>query len=150
VPGNPGAGVVVPGEPGDPGAGVPVPGAPGIGVDPTNPEPSIVTPVAGATGVRQVSAVKIEAAVSGRDVAVRVAWWSGVEPCSVLAGITVTRDGNTFLVTVNEGSAAGPDTMCIEIALYKAAIVDLGELDPGTYTIKAFGDAAPIEVTVAG
>ena len=78
----------------------------------------------------------------------RVAWWSGVEPCSVLAGVDVARDGDTFTLTVREGSAAAPDTMCIEIAQYKATIVDLGELDPGTYTISAFGDAAPVTVTV--
>ena len=111
---------------------------------------TIVTPTAGLTGVHAVQAAKLEATVNGRDVAARVAWWSGVEPCNALAGIAVSRDGNAFLLTVNEGSAAAPDTMCIEIAMYKAAIVDLRELEPGTYTIKAFGDVPPIEVTVAG
>ena len=61
----------------------------------------------------------------------RVDWFSGVEPCSVLAGVDVVRDGNTFKLTVNEGSAAAPDTACIDIAMYKGTIVDLGELEPG-------------------
>lgn len=137
--GNPGSGV----QPGDPGGG-PVP------VDPGNPEPTIVTPVAGATGVRPVPAANLEASVSGRNVAVRIAWWSGVEPCYVLAGIDVVRDGNTITLTVNEGAGAGPDIACIEIAIYKATIVDLGELEPGTWAIRAHGEAAPIEVTIAG
>ena len=106
-----------------------------------------MTPTAGLTGIHAVQAADLEATVNGRDVAVRVAWWSGVAPCSALAGITVTRDGSTFLLTVNEGSAAGPDQACIDIAMYKAAVVDLGELEPGTYTIRAFGDAPPVEVT---
>jgi hypothetical protein len=39
--------------------------------------------------------------------------------------------------------------MCIEIAMYKATIVDLGELEPGEYTIRASeGEAPPITVTV--
>jgi hypothetical protein len=129
---------------GDPGSGGSDPG----GGDPGEPEPTIVAPGAGLTGVHPVGASTLEAAVNGRDVAVKVAWWSGVEPCNVLAGVDVERDGETFTLTVREGSGAGPDTACIEIAQYKATIVDLGELEPGTYTITAFGDAAPMTVTV--
>jgi len=136
---------------GSPGSGVLLPVNPGTGGGvPANPEPTMVTPTTGLTGVHEVPAAKLEASVSGRDVAVRVAWWSGVEPCNALAGITVARDGGTFVMTVHEGSAAAPDMMCIEIAVYKAAVVDLGELEPGTYTITAFGDPAPVEVSVAG
>ena len=131
------------GSDGDPGAG----GDPGA-VDPGQPEPTIVAPAAGLTGIHPVSAAALDTALNGNDLAVRVAWWSGVEPCSVLAGVHVARDGDTFTLTIREGSAAAPDTMCIEIAQYKATIVDLGELDPGTYTISAFGDAAPVTVTV--
>lgn len=131
----------------DPNDGTGAGGDPGV-VDPGEPEPTIVTPGAGLTGVHPVGATKLDTAVNGRDVAVRVAWWSGVEPCNVLAGVDVVRDGNTFTLTVREGSGAGPDTMCIEIAQYKATIVDLGELEPGEYTITAFGDAAPVTVTL--
>jgi hypothetical protein len=133
------------GSAGDPGTGTG--GDPGV-VDPARPEPTIVTPAAGLTGVHPVGAAALDTALNGRDVAVRVAWWSGVEPCSVLAGVDVARDGHTFTLTVREGSAAAPDTACIEIAQYKATIVDLGELEPGTYTIAAFGDAAPVTITV--
>ena len=154
VPGNPGAGdgpvPVVPGNPGA-GGGGPVPVDPGAGGGaPPDQQPRMVTPAAGLTGVHPVPAVKLEAAASGRDVTARVAWFSGVEPCNALAGITVARDGGTLLLTVTEGSAAGPNTACIEIAMYKAAVVDIGELEPGTYTITAFGDPEPVEVTVGG
>jgi hypothetical protein len=120
---------------------------PGVPVD---PEPSIVVPVAGLTGIRDVAAMKLQASVSGRDVAVRVAWWSGVEPCSVLAGVNVVRDGKTITLTVREGTGGAGDVMCIEIAVYKATIVDLGTLEPGTWTIRANGEALPIEVTIPG
>jgi hypothetical protein len=131
----------------DPNAGTGSGGDPGI-VDPGEPEPTIVAPGAGLTGVHPVGAAKLETAINGRDLAVRVSWWSGVAPCNVLAGVDVARDGTTFTLTVREGSAAAPDTACIEIAQYKATIVDLGELEPGSYTITAFGDAAPVTVTI--
>ncbi len=122
-------------------------GGPGF-PDPGQPQPTIVAPGAGLTGIHPVGATKVETAINGRDLAVRVDWFSGVEPCSVLAGVDVVRDGNTFKLTVNEGSAAAPDTACIDIAMYKGTIVDLGELEPGTYTVTAFGDAPPVTVTI--
>lgn len=148
--GDPGAGGGGGSQPGNPGGGgaVPVDPNPGVG-DPGNFEPTLVVPNAGATGVREVGAAKLEASVSGRAVTVRIAWWSGVEPCYVLAGVNVVQDGRTITLTVLEGSGAGPDAVCIEIAVYKATVVELGELEPGTWTIRAHGDAAPIEVTVA-
>lgn len=135
------------GVPGNPGGG-PVPIDPGSGgvVDPGNP--TIVAPNPGAQGIHDVGAARQRATVNGRHVTIEIAWWSGVEPCNVLAGIAVARDGSTFTLTVREGSAAGPDVACIEIAMFKAAIVDLGELEPGTYTVAAFGDIAPIQVIV--
>lgn len=137
-PGNPGnGGIVVPNPNPDPGV-----------VDPG--EPQLVEPVAGARMIRDGSASDVRAAVVGRRVTVQVAFWDGVEPCHVLAGVDVARDGNTITLTVKLGAGpeAGPDVACIEIAVLKATIVDLGELEPGTYTIVAVGDAAPIEVVV--
>jgi hypothetical protein len=148
--GDPGGGQGGGSEPGNPGTGGPIVDPDPDGSLPVNPDPTIVTPTGGLTGIHDVPAVNLEAAVNGRDVAARVEWWSGVEPCTALAGINVTRDGSTFLLTIREGSAAAPDQMCIEIAVYKGAVVGLGDLEPGTYTITAFGDAAPVEVTIAG
>lgn len=113
-------------------------------------EPQLVEPVAGARMIRDTAATDVRAAVVGRRVTVQVAFWGGVEPCHVLAGVDVARDGNTITITVKVGAGpeAGPDIACIEIAVLKATTVDLGELDPGTYTIVAVGDAAPIEVVV--
>jgi len=148
-PGQPGdGGGVAPGDPGDPGPG----GGgvdPGPGGMPDDAQATIVTPVAGLVDIHDVGAASLRAAVDGRRVTVKLAWWSGVEPCSVLAGVGIVRDGSTFTLTVREGSAAR-DVACIEIAVFKATIVGLGALDPGTYTIRAHGDAAPVEVTVAG
>ena len=137
VPGDPGTGVVT--NPPNPGGGGQVP----------DPQPTIVNPVAGLQGIRAIGAVKLEPGVNGNNVSVRISWWSGVEPCSVLAGVTVARDGNTFKLTVTEGSQ-GQGMACIEIAMYKATIVDLGELDPGTYTITAMGEAPAVTVAVKG
>ena len=58
-------------------------------------------------------------------------------------------DAKTFDITLREGHGPG-DVVCIEIAESKRAIVELGELAPGTYTISdTTGGAAPITITVA-
>jgi hypothetical protein len=131
----------------DPGGAAGGGGSTGGGLIP-NPQPSIVSPTTGLTGIHALNATLLQPSVNGRDVAVKVAWWSGIAPCSVLAGVDVARDGATFTLTVREG-AAQQGVACSEIAMYKATIVDLGRLDPGTYTIKATGDAPAVTVTVA-
>jgi ABC-type transport system substrate-binding protein len=132
--------------PGDPGTGVVTSPPDGGGIVP-DPPGTIVTPVAGLLNIRAIGATKLEPALNGTDIAVRISWVSGVEPCSVLAGVTVARDGNTFKLTVAEGSK-GEGMACIEMAMFKATIVDLGKMDPGTYTITAFGDAPAVTVDV--
>ncbi len=125
------------------------PGGDGSGGVLPQPRPTMVTPMAGLMDVHRVGATGLEASVDGSRLSVTVAWWSGVEPCNVLAGVDVARDGNTITLTVREG-ASRLDVACIEIAVYKATIVDLGELDPGEYTVAAFGDAPPVRVTLPG
>ena len=141
-PGNVGSGVVLP-----PGFPFQVPGG---GAAPVEPSPQIVQPKAGLQGVHPVGATRIDALVDGRHVVVRLSWYSGVEPCHVLAGVDVAKSGTTITLTVHEGSA-DPQAACIELAQYKGVIVDLGELEPGTYTVAAGGggEAKPITITVA-
>jgi hypothetical protein len=80
---------------------------------------------------------------------VKVSWWSGVEPCNVLDSVKVDRSGTDIAISIIEGSS-DLDAMCIEIAQLKATIVDLGDLEPGTYTISApNSDATPIQVTIS-
>ena len=53
-----------------------------------------------------------------------------------------------FTITLREGHGPG-DQVCIEIAMLKSTQIDLGELEPGTYTISdGQGTAPPIEVVV--
>lgn len=142
APGNPGTGIVLPPD-------FPIT-FPGVGNDPNLGAPQLVQPQAGLLDVHPVGATKIDAAVDGRKVVVRISWWSGVEPCHVLAGVDVAKDGPNIVLTVNEGTG-DPQAMCIEIAQLKGVIVDLGELEPGTYKISAGGqgDAAPVTITIA-
>jgi len=117
-------------------------GNPGVGGELTVPQP-------GQLDVHAVSADSLEAAVDGRRVTVRIAWTSGVEPCSVLDTILVDQGEMAFAITLQEGHAPG-DNICIEIAKFKFALVDLGELGPGRYTISdGTGGAAPIQVVVS-
>jgi hypothetical protein len=144
----------VPGGPSiDPGAGVI--GGPGIIVNDPNGDPLLgqakfVTPASGLINQHNVNVQLIRALADGQGVRAEVRWWSGVEPCSVLDSIKVNRDeaARTIKLTVVEGSGPG-DVACIDIAQLKAAVVNLGVLAAGTWTISAEGDAAPFKLQVA-
>jgi hypothetical protein len=138
------AGVTDPSSPIGGGIVDPAPVDPGLG------QPKLVIARPGQLNPRPVGASLLEPAVEGRHVLVRVTWWSGVEPCNVLDSVKVDRSGTAITVQLIEGT--GDATVaCIEIAQQKATIVDLGELEPGTYTVSALGggDATPVTVTVA-
>ena len=121
----------------------------GGGALPGEPRPQFVVPRPGQVDVHPVGIASLAATVRGRSVSVQAEWWSGVEPCNILDSIQVARNGSSFTVSLFEGH--GPQAVaCIEIAVLKAAVLSLGELDPGTYTIRpASGDAQPIVVTVS-
>ena len=136
------------GTSGDPGTGIvgPVNPAP---ADPVGGEPTLVIARPGQLNPRPLGATLIETSVDGRHVLVKLTWWSGVEPCNVLDSIKVERTGTDIALTIIEGSS-DLDAACIEIAMQKATIVDLGELEPGRYTISSpGGDAAPVTITIA-
>jgi len=138
------------GVPGDPGTGtgigLPIGPAP---VDPGAGQPAIVIPKPGRLNPHPVAPTALASSVDGRHVLVKVTWYGGVAPCSVLDSVTVARSANTIQLTVLEG-ADEADAICPEIAMLKATIVDLGELAPGTWTIRATDtDVAPIEVTIS-
>lgn len=112
-----------------------------------NPPPIVAKP--GQLDVHPVKMDGLQATVDGRRVVVTATWTSGVEPCYVLDHVVVDRGAGSFTITLLEGRGPG-DNICIEIAQIKHTQVDLGDLQPGTYTIAdGAGGAAPIEVTVS-
>ena len=141
------------GAPGNPGQTDPTAPIGGIvnptPVDPGFGQPKLVIPRPGHLNPGPVGAASLEPAVSGHHVLVKVTWWSGVEPCSVLDSVKVERSGTAITIQLIEGTGDA-HAICIEIAEQKATIVDLGELEPGTYTISAGGkgDATPVTIIV--
>ena len=139
--------------PGDPGSlppDAPVGGVPGggnggggnVGGNPGGGNPQLVVPVPGQLNVHPVAIEELAVRVDGRHAVLNAIWWSGIEPCYVLDSVTWKLDGTTISVSVREGN--GPeDVMCIEIAVQKATVIDLGELAPGEYTVKASDGNAP-------
>jgi hypothetical protein len=118
-------------------------------VDPAAGQPVLVRPSPGRLNPHPVLPTALQASVDGRHVLVKVTWYGGVAPCSVLDSVTVKIDGSDIAITPVEG-ASDLDAMCIEIAVLKATIVDLGELQPGTYRIASPGsDAPPVEIAIA-
>ena len=139
------------GDPGQTDPSVPVGGIVNpTPVDPGLGQPKLVIPRPGQLNPRPVGAASLEPAVNGHRVLVKVTWWSGVEPCNVLDSVKVERSGTAITIQLIEGSGDA-HAICIEIAEQKATIVDLGELEPGTYTISAGGkgDATPVTITVS-
>jgi hypothetical protein len=137
------------GSAGDPGSGVGV-DLPSfqVPVDPGAGQPQLVVPKAGQANIHPVAPTALQASVNGRHVLVKVTFYSGVEPCSILDSVKVERSGTDIAISLFDGNGPG-DVMCIEIAVLKATIVDLGELEPGTYRIASPGsEAAPIDITV--
>ena len=111
----------------------------------------VVVPKPGQLDVRAIPAQTLSAVADGRRVTLTIDYTSGVEPCYILDSIVVAvgADAGTFAITLREGRGPG-DVVCIEIAESKRAIVDLGELAPGSYTISdTTGGAAQITITVA-
>jgi hypothetical protein len=117
-------------------------------IDPGAGQPMLVRLQPGRANPHPVVPIAVQASVDGRHVLVKLTWYGGVEPCSVLDSVRVERSGTDIALTPVEGSS-DPNAICIEIALLKATIVDLGELEPGTYRILSPGsDAPPVEITI--
>jgi hypothetical protein len=136
------------GSSGDPGTGIvgPVDPAP---VDPVGGQSKLVIAQPGQLNPRPLGASLIETSVDGRHVLVKLTWWSGVELCNVLDSVKIERTGSDIALTIIEGSS-DLDVACIDIAEQKATIVDLGDLEPGQYTISSpGGDARPVTITIA-
>jgi hypothetical protein len=108
---------------------------------------TLVIPRAGAgrgTLVRPVG-LRVGVGNDGRAWA-RVKWWGGIPSCYVLRPVHVHRAGDTITLALREGSDAPPGTVCADIAMLKAVLVDLGRLPPGSYTVVAGGRHATLTV----
>ena len=99
--------------------------------DPPPAGGELTLPKPGQLDLRDVPAELLEAIVDGQAVTLGITWTSGVEPCYVLDSVVVTPGDHAFAITLREGHGPG-DVACIEIAVQKHTIVELGELDPGT------------------
>lgn len=108
----------------------------------------VVVPRPGQLDVRDVPADSLTARVDGSTIVVTVRWFSGVEPCSILDQVIVTKGEGSYAITLREGH--GPqDVVCIAIAELHKTEVPIPDVAPGTYKITdSTGGAAPIEVTV--
>ena len=113
-----------------------VPGKPHV--DPGPGGATLVTPKPGQLDIHPVSLESIAATVDGRRVVLTAFWTSGVEPCYTLDTIVVARGEGSFTITLREGHGPG-DVACIELAQLKATRIDLGDLEPGTYTVSDGG-----------
>ena len=121
---------------------------PPIGDPPAVDPGELTVPQPGQLDVREIRADRLDADIDGRAVTLRITFTSGVEPCYVLDTIAIQKGDHSFALTLREGHGPG-DVACIDIAKTKHALVELGELEPGTYTVSdTTGGAAPIEFVI--
>jgi hypothetical protein len=137
------------GSSGDTGTGVIGGSVDPVPVDPGTGQAKLVIALPGRLNPHPVGASTLEPVVNGHHVIVKITWYSGVAPCSVLDSVKVDRAANEIALTLIEGSS-DQSAICIEIAEQKATIVDLGDLEPGDYKIfSPVGDASPVMITVS-
>jgi hypothetical protein len=111
-------------------------------VDPSAPPvdggPAVVTPVPGDSRGWPVlpAGLRVFMRDDGHAVA-RVRWYGGVDTCYVLGPVRVVRRAATIRLRLFEASSVPADTACIDLAMLKAVDVDLGALEPGSYTVAA-------------
>ena len=119
--GNDGGAGVAPGAPPPPLVDPPAPG--GGGGDPGG-APQWVQPRAGMADTRPVPWSLH--GVSGDGRTVRAAWYSGVEPCSVVDSVRVKETDDAVTITIQEGAdPAQPDVACIDLAVLRGTRVQL-------------------------
>lgn len=106
-----------------------------------------VVPVPGQLDIHPVAIDRFIAEVTGRHVSVTAIFTTGVEPCNVLDSVAVQPGEGTFAITLMEGRGAG-DVACRSIAVTKSTVIDLGDLDPGTYRITDSGHAPTVDIVV--
>ena len=130
----------------------PVTAPPGGGSDPA-PDPGtgakpIVPKPGQAVDIRPISAEALEARVDGNKIIVKAIWTSGVEPCTILDSIVVTKGEGTYTITLQEGSSP-QDIACIAIAEQHVTEFEIPDVAAGTWKIiDSGGVATPVEVTV--
>lgn len=96
----------------------------GAGAPDASAGPARVTPRPGMADVRPRRFEEVEP-LDERTLAVR--FYSGVEPCYVLDRVEVVEAAESVTITLYEGSdPAEPDAVCIEIAVWKEVLVELG------------------------
>ncbi|MFI6502283.1 hypothetical protein [Nonomuraea typhae] len=86
------------------------------------PEP--VKPVGNTINTRKIPYLTAKAYDRGRKI--KLTWWSGVEPCTVLDRVKVKESGRRVTITLYEGTdEKAQNVACIEIAIQKTTTVKL-------------------------
>lgn len=86
--------------------------------------PRPVEPVGDTVNTRKVPFTGAEPAAGGKEV--RLEWWSGVEPCTVLDRVAVAETAERVTITLYEGTPpAARDVNCVMIAVAKTYTVKL-------------------------
>ncbi|MEV7966631.1 hypothetical protein AB0O34_11700 [Sphaerisporangium sp. NPDC088356] len=90
---------------------------PATSPSPTRPKGHTLKP-------HKVRWLKATPSADGRKL--KVVWWSGVEPCTVLDRVKVKETAKSVTVTLYEGQARNArDVACIDIAIQKTTTVKL-------------------------
>lgn len=110
----------------NPGVSNPAVSVPVTTTPPNAPEegPKPVKPTGDAINVHKIRWTQAKAVSKGKKV--RLTWWSGVEPCTVLDKVKVKETSKKVTITLYEGTSPKARNMsCIMIAIEKTTTVKL-------------------------
>lgn len=115
----------------------------GVGAKPIVPKPGQ------AIDIHPISAEQLAARVEGNKIIVKALWTSGVEPCTILDSIVVSKGDGIYTITLQEGSSP-QEIACIAIAEQHVTEFEIPDVAAGVWTIKDSGGLAPpVQVTVS-
>jgi hypothetical protein len=119
------------------------------GIEPDQPltHATWVTPRPGVGAATAVHPIGLHAGRGADGAFAVVRWWGGVTSCYALRPAVVVRRGSMIRLRLAEGTIAPAGTACDDMAMLKAARIDLGQLAPGRYTVVAGPRSTVLTVT---
>jgi hypothetical protein len=119
------------------------------GIEPDQPltHATWVSPHPGVGAATAVYPIGLHAGNRAAGAFAVVRWWGGVPSCYALRPVAVVHRGSMIRLRLAEGTTQPAGTACDDMAMLKAARIDLGPLAPGRYTVVAGQRSTVLTVT---
>ena len=122
---------------------------PAGGIEPDQPlnHATWVSPHPGVGAATAVHPIGLRAGSRAGGAFAVVRGWGGVPSCYALRPVAVVHRGSMIRLRLAEGTTQPAGTACDDMAMLKAARIELGQLAPGRYTVVAGERSAVLTVS---